>query len=96
MPVCPQYRDALRPKAEPANQTIDLKMGASAREARDTDRRFGKFPQHHRQDRFLVLSAASPLIAAFEVVTPALGKRVYQATSKTEMQVRAFVVLLDG
>ncbi len=38
-----QYRDGLNGKPEPANEVIDLKMGATAREARDTDRRFGEY-----------------------------------------------------
>lgn len=61
---------------------IDLKF-ASVREGRGTDRRFGE----------LIRSATIGQVAdlsVFEIVTPTQGRRLYQATSDTEMKVSLF------
>lgn len=62
------------------HEVIDLQF-ANARQGRDTDRRYSKFVDSRRGMRLM------KLIAAFEIVTPKYGKRMYQSTSHEDMKV---------
>ena len=62
------------------HEVIDLQF-ANARQGRDTDRRFSEYVV------FSCGNGLHRLAAAFEIVTPKYGKRMYQSTSHDDMKV---------